>query len=312
MNIEALMEFGLNVLRASRLDARPEDLAVTGRLLLVESLRRRGVTPEATDAFMADSELSSAATALWARNGFPTVEMGHKFAAALLVSNITPDLLEMLKPPWSSFMITVPDNLLFLADEETKQPVPVRRVLVFQIDGKLGSWSYIAYGSTSITIWRYGVPASLLLPPTGEDDPVTAMEDGFAMQDVDHKAQVLVGRLIIATCAAMTMHGMAQPTGPGHARHQAARKVGEETPAVPTVFKLGKPIEVDFRDRVREFAAGEREGHRLEARHMVCGHFKRQHYGKGNAQVKTIWREPHWRGPGDAPVLVRTHVMVGG
>ncbi|MGH9429190.1 MAG: hypothetical protein ACRD2L_23150, partial [Terriglobia bacterium] len=105
---------------------------------------------------------------------------------------------------------------------------------------------------------------------------------------------------------------MLQPTGQGHVKHQAAKKARGEIPLVPTMFKLGGYIKVDFRDRVREFSSGKRrESHELEVRHMVAGHFKRQHYGLKNALVKTIWREPFWRGPEDAAVLVRTHVMEG-
>lgn len=303
------MSFGLQVLRAAKDPTDENDLAATGLDILIAGAITNGLRPrDFSSAFKTDAELTGAGAAMWAQCGFPTVEMGHKFAASLLVSTIDKDMLADLHAPWKSFLILLPDNLLFITDEGTKQPTPIRQILVFQFKPGV-RWCYIAYGATGISIWKHGASASLLLP--SQDESAEIPRSGFEITNDDLRTEVLIGRLIITTCAAMTIHGMSEPIGLGHARHAAARKREEEPPPVLSMFKLGKPITVDFRDRVREFATGKREGHKLDARHMVCGHFKRQHFGPKNAMVKTMWREPYWRGPAEAAVLVRTHVLKG-
>lgn len=44
-------------------------------------------------------------------------------------------------------------------------------------------------------------------------------------------------------------------------------------------------------------------GRKLGLRVHVRGHFARQRHGPGRSLVKTIWRQPYWRGPVDAPIV---------
>jgi hypothetical protein len=66
---------------------------------------------------------------------------------------------------------------------------------------------------------------------------------------------------------------------------------------------LGRRVRV-----MDEDASG--QGIPLAVRTLVEGHWRHQHYGPGNAQVKRIWIQPFWRGPDDAPISVPIHRMV--
>lgn len=312
MKAEELMDFGLRILRGAKDPTRDEEFITLGRTIVAARMIQRGFIPDINLSFRKEVDLSSIGTAMWARNGFPTIEMGHKFAAALLVSTITQDLLDVVQPPWSSFMISVPDNLLFITDTASNQPTPVRRIMVFQALGKIGDWAYIAYGATGIALWRHGVTAALLLPPADEGTLASVIPQStgsYEVTDTDRRTQILIGRLIIATSAATTIRGMSQPFGKGHADHANAKRSGGFPPAVPSMFALGTPIDIDLRYRVREFSTGKRDAKDIEVRILVCGHFKRQRYGVKFSQVKTIWLKPYWRGPVEAPVLIRPHVL---
>ena len=103
----------------------------------------------------------------------------------------------------------------------------------------------------------HGLPASkLTLAPVDIDG--WSPSGGFEIADYDSRTQVLIGRLIASTCVALTMKGMLQPVGGGHTKQALAKAQGEEPPLIPSMFKLGKPISVDFRERIAEFMAGER------------------------------------------------------
>ena len=69
-------------------------------------------------------------------------------------------------------------------------------------------------------------------------------------------------------------------------------------------FMLGRPIDVDCRAAIREYVEGRRRG-APSVQTLVIGHHKRQVIGVGRTGRKLIWVQPYWRGPEDAPILVR-------
>jgi len=42
---------------------------------------------------------------------------------------------------------------------------------------------------------------------------------------------------------------------------------------------------------------------------VVAGHWKMQPCGPGGSERKRIFIEPYWRGPEDAPIAIRPHVL---
>jgi hypothetical protein len=257
-----------------------------------------------------DGQVVAVALARWADAAFPQIEVGHKYAAALMVTNATADVLERVRPPWPAFVIEVPTDLLMIRDTGKDRDLSLRRLLVTTTRFPDGSnrWSFVGLTDTSLSVWRFGVTTVQLLEPTVEH--ALDREELLPLTENDDRVLTLAGRLIIATCLAMSDPSNVQEVGIGHQEHAAARKHGRRfgRPIVRT-FKVGKPIKLDLRPRIQEYVKSGLGGRKLTVQSLVCGHFKGQHHGPQNSLYKIIWREPFWRGPEEAPILVRPHTV---
>lgn len=266
-----------------------------------------------------ESRLMVAGLAKWAAFGFPQYTMGHRYAAALLVTSATEEALAQVRPPFEAFIIDVPNDLLFLVKPGTKELDPIQQIFVVRhenarvADG--WSWSYTAYSSIGLSLYRYGVTASELLPPwldetntTGPFGPPATVS--HEVTDYDKQTMALIGRLIINVCLAVSDPTKVKPIGAGHAQWQSRSSMkGARRAPFPScrTFQVGTPVKHDFREHVRAFARGERS--KLSVQSLISGHFKMQPHGPQRSLRKLIWLEPYWRGPEDAPIPLRPHLL---
>lgn len=249
--------------------------------------------------------------ARWADQGLPQITMGHKYCAALLATTIDPDLLGDVVPPWKAFLVVLPTDLLFIKDNEGA-PIALTKLCVQQMktsDGNL-HWNFLAMTDSTLTFWRHGCPSSALV----QTDLVGAWDGASFMLEIDEeedRVAALLGRLIINICLAMSNpENVRAPKVRSKPRSSAKHRQG--APEIRT-FQLGKPIELDCREAIKDYVINgprkTRKGGTPSVQVLVRGHWKRQHHGAGRAQRKTIWIEPYWRGPEDAPILARPHVL---
>lgn len=251
----------------------------------------------------------------WVHCGLPTITMGHRYAAALLATTATLEAVGEARSPFPAFMIELPDQSLFTDDPDRPgEQLTLRRLLVQRIDTKRGeAWGWIAYTDGKVSLYRHGQTSEELLPPEEIDgDHVGDPRDPFQfeMTDRDQRVIYLLGRLIVNVCLAMSDPTNVKSVGKAHRdwekRSNQGSKRGSPEPVV-RIFQLGKPIKHDCREAVKQYIEGHR--HKLSVQVLVRGHFKTQRHGPKNSLVKLIWREPFWRGPEDAPIPVRTHVL---
>jgi hypothetical protein len=259
----------------------------------------------------------------WAHAAFPSISMGHKYAAALLVTNASKEAVDLVRPPFPTFLIEVPEGLLFLdGNKDQGGTSPITHVLVYQLQSnKVASgwtWGYTAYSSAGLSVFRYGVLASELLPPELDDvlDGNRKQNDdrtlfSFDLTDADKRTTAMIGRLIINTCLAFSDPTNVRSRETRQRHHINSHFKGRKSDE-PTVrnFVLGKPVKHDFRDHVAAFVRGDRKAP-PSVQVLVCGHHKTQHYGTKNSLVKVIWVEPYWKGPEDAPIPIRPHTIIG-
>jgi len=259
----------------------------------------------------------------WAHAAFPSISMGHKYAAALLVTNASKEAIDLVRPPFPTFLIEVPEGLLSLdGNADQGGTSPITHLLVYQLQSnKVASgwtWGYTAYSSAGLSVFRYGVLASELLPPELDDvlDGNRKQNDdrtpfSFDLTDADKRTTAMIGRLIINTCLAFS-----DPTNvrsrETRQRHHINSHFKGRTSSEPTVrnFVLGKPVKHDFREHVAAFVRGDRKAP-PSVQVLVCGHHKTQHHGPKNSLVKVIWVEPYWKGNDDAPIPIRPHIIMG-
>lgn len=250
----------------------------------------------------------------WVHCGLPTITMGHKYAAALLATTATKEAVAAARGPFPAFIIELPDQLLFTDDPDRPgERIPLRRILAGSIETKRGpAWAFVAYTDGKVSLYRHGQTSEELLPPDEIDgDQMGDPNDPFRFEvtDRDQRVIFLLGRLLVNTCLAMSDPTNIRAVGKAHKqweKYSTGSKRNDPEPVVRT-FQLGKPIKLDCRETVREYVDGQRR--KLSVQVLVRGHFKTQHHGPRNSLVKVIWREPFWRGPEDAPIPVRAHLL---
>jgi hypothetical protein len=275
-----------------------------------------------------DGQITSICLYRWAEGGFPTIEIGEKFAASMLVSSISDEVLAQVNIPWPGISIIVPGDLLLTYDPTKKEHIPIRRIFATKAVGKRpgsdtpisvsfgGDWQFIGMATEILALWRFGVTPQgmmvdsnhILSTATEDEKKSGALVFNMEHTDVDARTAGLIGRLIVSACVALTMKELVTER---QARPQSKKKKKRDQKEGPSArfYTIGKPIQLDFRPRVRQFMMGEKTSKELSVQHMVAGHFKQQPFGKGREQRKTIWVEPYWKGNEDAAIPIRSHVI---
>jgi hypothetical protein len=97
-------------------------------------------------------------------------------------------------------------------------------------------------------------------------------------------------------------------------RKRSSKAIAKRGAMYPTTqqYVVGKPVRLDLRMRVKEFIAkGEGSTGPMTIQTLVRGHWKNQRHGPAGKDRKFIHIEPYWRGPEDAPIAVRPHIIGG-
>lgn len=266
-----------------------------------------------------ESRLTIAGLVKWAAYGYPQYVMGHKYVAALLVTGATEEAIDQARPPFDALVIDVPNDILFITDPKNGHKHSIQQILVSKHENSRipngWGWAYTAYTESGLSLYRYGVTASELLPPW-IDDESTDRKIGppalisYEVTDHDKQTMSLIGRLIINTCLSISDPTKVKPIGKGHdqwkSRISVKNSARDPYPHCRT-FQVGTPVKHDFREHVRAFARGERS--KLSVQSPISGHYKMQPHGPQHSLRKLIWLEPYWRGPEDAPIPLRPHVF---
>jgi hypothetical protein len=278
---------------------------------LVEWAERQ--PPEFLDFFNnTQNHLVWFAAARWADQAFPTVTMGERFCAALLATQIPEDMVEEIECPWKAFMIEVPGKMLSVFDGDEMQRTRIARILVHKTDHPDEPWRWIAFGEKGQHVWRTGFADQLLKPVQFKEAHHKAnyrLGDEAFEGDLhrDERLYILVSRLVLNTCLMVADPDQVKPLGSSHKRH--ASREGRKGPPEQRVFQVGRPINLDCRDAIQEYVEGERTARELKVQSLTRGYYRRQPHGPKLSLRRRQWIEPYWRGPEDAPILVRPHMI---
>lgn len=231
----------------------------------------------------------------WAGSGAPCIRPTGKLAASFAATSLPPSALAgFLVPPWPTFAVQVPDNLL----SGTRHAVSWLAVMV-EDDGR---WA-IGLGANG----QFGFIGTDVCDSTGElGDRVDDADDktGLGRDEIDGFFRTMtLARRIVAGCCIELLNRRSSTV---REERQAGDRRSSADPG-RWVFRLTRDVRVDMREGVRSWASG-RSG-RLAVQSLVRGHWKNQPHGPRNSLRKWIHVEPFWRGPEDAPIAVRSHVM---
>jgi hypothetical protein len=231
----------------------------------------------------------------WVADGLQRVRMSHKYAAALLATSIPDEVCDCIIAPWNTFVIEIPDKLLFATDKDGRIG-EMLHVCVLRTDELI---SYLCPTTTGALL-NGTAPDFRSLANTDTDD-LHVSDFGQDALDGAARTAVLIGRLVSNVCLAMS--------NPANLTFKGAHRIGgnknRRTRGLPLVhdYVVGQPISLDCRAAVAAYSRGERPPPSVQV--LVRGHWKRQPCGPGRANRKVIHIEPYWRGPDDAPIKVR-------
>ena len=261
--------------------------------------------------------------AQWADQAFPLVQLaGHRYAAALMSTRPPKDL--DIRPPWKAFVIELPTGMLS-TDDTTGRDVPLTHILVFtakfylsvedygQPEKRVQGWSLVATGPHGTDLHRWRKTLDSFLDDgdfdEGDEDPFhfpSAL--GVELNERDTRTLQLLTRVVINTCLVMSdPRAVQQVGGSSKARRARGNKRGEKEPIFRT-FRVGKPIKLDCRPAVASFLSGSRK-RELSVQFLVRGHWRNQACGPGHTERRMTWIEPYWKGPEEAPINRRPHIV---
>jgi hypothetical protein len=248
----------------------------------------------------------------WYHHGYPLVQTPHTYAAALMATSLGADVHEHLRPPWPVFMIELPTGLLSTKnhlgqDEELRwllvdyraplrnRPIPERQAPL---------WNLHLLGAFGIHAYLKWLPRLAAPMPDHEMQP---WELGDPFDSADERTMLLAQRLVAGACLAMSDPENLQRIGGARVTHPQHRGQPHDPPK-PMRFKLGEALTLDCRPALRDYLGGHHAAPHVQV--LVRGHWKLQPCGPAHTLRKTIWVHPYWRGPEDAPVILRPHVLV--
>jgi hypothetical protein len=228
----------------------------------------------------------------WADSAYRVLQTSHTFAAALMCTKATEADIEI---PWSAFLVHVPDGLL------VTEAMKFNRIAVnARTDGMVQVTIYNAHEKCR----RLGfmAPAVKLMASDSE------FENRDRCEDEDAKLALLASRLIAGLLITL------QFTDNFKERDVPAKRIGRDGREAPKhrVAFVGKPLKVDCRLEIKRYLGGRSSDNSPSSvQVLVRGHYKRQVVGTGRAGRRVIWVEPYWRGPEEAPILVRPYAIGG-
>lgn len=221
----------------------------------------------------------------WASCGFPLVDLSHRLAASLMATSIPTENVNDVVTPWESFVIVVPRGLIEDIEFLSVDRGPSGRQQIrtqFEENGFMVGW---------------------------EADGIRNMAHGTngasGHSEILDRGGRLLGRLALGVCIELDQPRYREQIALGP-RRRSVRRESDEPKA--WTFQLTRPVKVDCREWVTTYLNGNK-GTSPSVQTLVRGHHKMQPHGPGKALRKWIHIEPYWRGPEDAPIAVRAHVL---
>lgn len=245
-------------------------------------------------------------SAKWAVHAFQRITTTHTYAAALMCSDADKQVIAEIEMQYSAFMVCLPNGILSYTDDDgtTRE---YNRILVARFDkravmimlNQAGSWS-----GPNLFLSIAPTLADVLQPHQDsiEEGDVAISREGAAKFDrVVILAKRLVAGLMLAMQTKTNFTSKMRSGKSGKSKREA------EEPEHRVVF-VGAPLKIDCRPSITDYiehGSSKRKGAPPQVQTLVRGHFRRQVCGVGRRDRKTIWIEPFWRGPEDAPILTR-------
>jgi hypothetical protein len=230
----------------------------------------------------------------WAESGFPCVLPAAKLAASLMATKIAPDVIDSLEFPWKCFVVEIPPDIL-------STPTTGAPFLMWVSRNQDRSVDHVTFYDRLVNTGSQKALSTYLNQDHWDNHTELAFDDA-ALDDMT-RVQHLCWRLLVGVCAEMS--GTDTPSRTASKNSERKRKFKEPT---SWTYVLRRDVSKDVRQHVTDYAAG-RTRKPVSVQTLVCGHWRNQAHGVGRLLRKLIHIEPAWRGPEDAPIVVRSHKL---
>jgi len=280
----------------------------------------------------------------WRKFGYPTFNLTHSLAAALMLTDCKNVLGADFSFPFPSFLITMPYPKSPICIDSADGVHDVRWIMVHTMDcpkpsdkDKIERW--IHEGN-----WKAGrcdiEPEPLTMVRLLEKDGVGVFErKAFPKDDetleqwlsVSHRiealhhlqttslddAAVLAGlRLVANLCLYLDAqkqigNDLLKKQNPKKKKQKSYRRPRQAGPVMPPAWILGQGLRLspELRAAAAQSARTEKKQQaewKLQSQHVVRGHWKMQPYGPNRSLRKKIRVEPYWRGPRLSEAVLRS------
>lgn len=259
--------------------------------------------------------------AKWVDGGCRIIDTTPEYFAAMAQTKMTGDAGGEMHVPWPAFLVRVPSGVLVAKDGQEYRYIKCGQfegLSTVDLDtGTEYTTTASAYYCLSdgrrkggSQLWGYQpwtLADILFLEKVTERDPIDHALEGTMAEDIsDLRIRELSKRAVAGLLFTM-QHTNNWKRGGIFSKAGTGRPLRREPPPHRSII-IGRPLSIDVTEAVRADArSGAHTAPSVQT--LVRGHIKRQVVGVGRTGRKVVWIEPYWRGPEDAPILARPHLV---
>jgi len=228
----------------------------------------------------------------------------------LMATSATPEVLDHVVAPHPAFLLEIPPGLLSTMGRTGKM-VDLTHIQVQRLAN--GCWNFTAESpptsaGVATQLWRYNMPTEMLLKVTAESVcDWSELEYLEEIEDRDDRVFMLIGRLIISACLAMSDPDNFEEKKKSKGKSKGRRKKKEpDTRAVQMRhYVLGHKLELDCRPMLVSYLdeGKSRQGQPLSIQFPVRSHWRRVAHGPKGALRRIQKIDSYWKGPDEARIL---------
>lgn len=257
------------------------------------------------------------ACAKWVDGGCRIIDTTPEYFSAMAQTKISSDAAEEMRIPWPAFYVRIPPGTLVAADGTDYMTAIVagfENIPMLDLESRVSrtvphaSFFYLRSETDGPCLWTYmPVPLPDLLFGATLPPPPDHFDEGAMVEDAsDARIKELARRAIVGLLFTM-QHTNNWKRGGIFSKAGTGRPLRREPPPHRSII-IGRPLSIDVTEAVRADArSGAHAAPSVQT--LVRGHIKRQVVGVGRTGRKVVWIEPYWRGPEDAPILARPHLV---
>jgi hypothetical protein len=252
-------------------------------------------------------------SSLWCLDGMPSVSIDAPLAASIMCTSVPGEYVEEIRSPWRAFLMRVPPGLLFFECIEKHEIVTANQLVVSFLPSVTREGHVLTIMMLSNDSWttpfRGGSMKIMATNDLSDQRPELSKHSPFEVNNssIDKRSIICATRLAIGAIVELSCHRYSVAIEKHRALSVTRRQLGKLP--MPCEIKASRPVRVNLADTVVQFVRTGDIAKPLSTQHLVRGHWKMQPCGTGKTGRKYIHVEPYWRGPNDAPVLVRSHQL---